>query len=112
MCAKGGVRVSNAILQLQQWYEAQCNGDWEHQYGISIESLDNPGWRVEIDLKGTTFAGVLFTRVEQKHQNGEWLLCWAEDDKFVGAGDPSKLIVILQHFLEWVGLQSKNNKQQ
>ena len=36
-------------------------------------------------------------------QNGEWLLCWTENDKFVGAGDPSKLIVILQHFLEWIG---------
>jgi hypothetical protein len=78
--------VSNAILQLQQWCEAQCNGDWEHQYGISIDTLDNPGWRVEIDLNGTPFAGVLFTRVHQKHQNGGWLLCWAENDKFVGRG--------------------------
>ena len=89
--------MSSAILQLQQWYEAQCNGDWEHQYGISIETLDNPGWRVES-------AGVPFTRIEEKHQNGKWLLCWTEKDKFVGAGDPSKLIVILQHFLEWTGL--------
>jgi hypothetical protein len=95
--------VSHVILELQQWYEAQCNGDWEHQYGISIETLDNPGWRVEIDLKDTRFAGVAFTRVEEKHQNGEWLLCRTENEKFVGAGDPSKLIVILQHFLEWIG---------
>jgi hypothetical protein len=102
--------VSNAILQLQQWYEAQCNGDWEHQYGVSIDTLDNPGWRVEIDLKDTPFAGVLFNRVEQKHQNGESLLCWAENDKFVRAGDPSKLIVILQHFLDWVGVQSQSKK--
>ncbi len=97
------MRVSHVILELQQWYEAQCNGDWEHQYGVSIETLDNPGWRVEIDLKDTRFAGGSFTRVEEKRQNGEWLLCWTENDKFVGAGDPSKLIVILQHFLEWIG---------
>ena len=49
--------MSNVILQLQQWYEAQCNGDWEHHYGISIESQDNPGWRVEIDLKDTPLCG-------------------------------------------------------
>lgn len=102
--------MSNVILQLQQWYEAQCNGDWEHHYGISIESQDNPGWRVEIDLKDTPYAEVSFTRIQEKYQNGEWLLCWAENDKFIGAGDPSKLTSILQHFLEWVGLRSENNK--
>ena len=55
-------------------------------------------------MKDTPFAGVRFTRVEEKHENGKWLLCWMEEDKFVGAGDPSKLVVILQHFLEWTGL--------
>jgi hypothetical protein len=24
------------IEQIQTWYAAQCNGDWEHQYGISM----------------------------------------------------------------------------
>ena len=21
---------------LEDWYEAQCNGDWEHQYGVKV----------------------------------------------------------------------------
>ena len=104
--------MSSTILQLQQWYEAQCNGDWEHQYGISIETLDNPGWRVEIDLKETPFANVPFTRIKQENQNGKWLSCWTEKDKFVGAGNPSQLVVILQHFLKWTDLQSANGKKQ
>ena len=35
---------------LQAWYVSQCDGDWEHQNGISISTLDNPGWEVPIDL--------------------------------------------------------------
>ena len=38
---------------LEQWYEKTCDGDWEHIYGISIDTLDNPGWRVRIDLRET-----------------------------------------------------------
>ncbi|WP_312236591.1 Imm53 family immunity protein [Stenotrophomonas sp.] len=28
----------------------QCNKDWEHTFGITIEALDNPGWHIRIDL--------------------------------------------------------------
>ena len=42
---------------LQQWYAEQCNGDWEHEFGIKIETLDNPGWSLEIDLAKTIYEG-------------------------------------------------------
>jgi hypothetical protein len=38
---------------LEEWFVARCNGNWEHGSGISIETLDNPGWRVKIDLRDT-----------------------------------------------------------
>jgi hypothetical protein len=38
---------------LQQWYLSHCNEDWEHQYGISIKNIDNPGWHLSVDLVGT-----------------------------------------------------------
>jgi len=25
---------------LQDWYLAQCNGDWEHEFGIKIDTLE------------------------------------------------------------------------
>jgi hypothetical protein len=28
---------------LEAWYASRCDGEWEHGYGISIETLDNPG---------------------------------------------------------------------
>lgn len=33
---------------LQEWYIQNCDGDWEHCYGIKIGTLDNPGWSIDI----------------------------------------------------------------
>lgn len=44
----------SAITRLQKWFAAQCNGDWEHLNGIKIETTDNPGWWVQVDISGTT----------------------------------------------------------
>ncbi len=41
------------IERLQAWYLAQCDGEWEHGFGPTISTLDNPGWSVKVDLKGT-----------------------------------------------------------
>jgi len=35
--------MQNLLQFLQEWYLEQCNGDWEHEFGIKIETLDNPG---------------------------------------------------------------------
>lgn len=40
------------LSDLQDWFARQCDGDWEHQAGISIETTDNPGWFVQVDLNG------------------------------------------------------------
>ncbi|MFT5930929.1 MAG: hypothetical protein ACI93G_000001, partial [Hyphomonas sp.] len=39
---------------MPRWYQSQCDGDWEHSFGLKIESLDNPGWSVHVDLEGTS----------------------------------------------------------
>jgi hypothetical protein len=33
----------NILAELQTWYRAQCNGEWEHVWGMTIQSTDNPG---------------------------------------------------------------------
>lgn len=30
----------NRFTQLQTWYVSHCNGEWEHTYGVKIDSLD------------------------------------------------------------------------
>ena len=38
---------------LQLCYLSRCDGDWEHSFGVVVETLDNPGWRLLVDLEGT-----------------------------------------------------------
>ena len=45
--------MKSGIERLDDWFNTQCNGDWEHSHGIEIESVDNPGWMVTIDLRET-----------------------------------------------------------
>ena len=92
------------------WYQAQCDGEWEHDYGITIQSLDNPGWVVRIDLTGTDLQDATMNEVgtlqeinhwgmEGKHN---WLYCKVENACFVGAGGPSSLLAICEMFRKWV----------
>ena len=40
-----------SIIQwLQDWTKSQIDGDWEHELGISISMLDNPGWILSADV--------------------------------------------------------------
>lgn len=36
------------FLWLQQWYQAHCNGNWEHDRRIHLGTLGNPGWSLEL----------------------------------------------------------------
>ena len=51
------------IKELQDWYTFQCNGEWEHESGVEIQSCDNPGWWVKIDLKGTVLENKTFETI-------------------------------------------------
>lgn len=86
---------------LQNWYENNCDGNWEHMFGIKIDTLDNPGWTVDINLEDTNLEGKNFTKVQYDNGNRDWLTCLVKDDMFSGAGDPQKLEKILTIFKEW-----------
>ncbi len=34
----------SVVRMLEKWFENHCDGTWEHHYGITIETSDNPGW--------------------------------------------------------------------
>lgn len=91
------------ILQwIQQWYKQQCDGDWEHSNGIKIESLDNPGWQIKIDLEGTVLEGdeIEYNLVEQDPI--DWYGLKIEKNVFHAACDPNKLSVLLEKFRELI----------
>jgi len=93
--------VNGPFEFVQEWYRAQCNGFWEHQYGVTIETLDNPGWMVTIDLAETTLEGRSMEPVKSERSEKDWVICTVEHNKFAGSGDPAKLAVVLEVFRKW-----------
>ena len=92
-----------SIDKLTAWYRAQCDGNWEHSYGVSIDTLDNPGWLVKIDLARTKLEGRSFNdKAYGDSEHGEsWIHCKVENKKFVGAGGIGNLEELFEVFLIW-----------
>ncbi len=93
--------MTDELQELQSWYESQCDGDWEHTYGMEIGTLDNPGWGVEIDLAETELEGRAFVKVSVMEPEREWLTCEVAGRQFRGMGGSPMLGRILRTFLDW-----------
>ena len=92
----------NYLKALQDWYKSNCDGDWEHCYGIKIDTLDNPGWAVEINLVDTKWENKDFQYVQiQRKYEDDWIHCKVESNVFYGCGGPDNLEEILRIFYEW-----------
>jgi len=94
---------ANDLRWLGEWYLSQCNGVWEHCYGIEISMIDNPGWKVLIDLTGTRYDGAYSTQnLERSDSATDWIRCRIADQRFEGFGDPSKLAELVSTFRNWI----------
>ncbi|UBU13523.1 immunity 53 family protein [Nonomuraea gerenzanensis] len=98
--------ISDALSYLQTWYASQCDGDWEHGYGVTIDTLDNPGWRLEIDLVGTSLEGVSKDRMEVDRSDDGWVHVWSDGAQFHGACGPLNLGEMLDAFHAFAGTSS------
>jgi hypothetical protein len=92
-----------SLERISSWYRSHCNGDWEHSFGVEIQTVDNPGWFVKIDLAQTELEGKhFFAFAEGDCQSGtHWVDCKVEAKKFLGAGGPGELERLLDIFLSW-----------
>jgi hypothetical protein len=95
--------MSPAFDYLQTWFRAQCNGFWEHGHGVTIETLDNGGWMVTIDIAETTLEGQPLLPIRKERNEKDWIVCSVEHGKFKGQGDSAKLDEILENFAAWAG---------
>ena len=99
---------TSVLTGLATWFMAQCDGDWEHHHGVILESIDNPGWRLTVDLKGEHPDVLLVSEGEPPtSQTGNvggpsWLVCEVRQNRFVAAGDPSRLEELVRQFNSWI----------
>ena len=86
------------IKYIEEWYKSKCDGNWEHNYGIKIYTLDNPGWAVKIDLMDTDLEEIDFESVKKEYSNKSWIDCKIKDNIFIGYGGVDNLNEILSIF--------------
>jgi len=48
-----GEPPDTCFSRLETWFASMCNGDWEHTYGITLETVDNPGWLFTVEITDT-----------------------------------------------------------
>ena len=64
--------MSSIIQWLQDWTKSQIDGDWEHELGISISMLDNPGWILRADV--SNYGDFLKeTKPLGRDNDGDWI---------------------------------------
>lgn len=88
----------SSLVQIQNWFASQCNDEWEHEHGIVIETIDNPGWHVRIALARTTQA---FNPIEVSRGDEDWYQCRVKAEVFEGFGGATNLSEILNVFVSW-----------
>jgi hypothetical protein len=90
------------IRRIEAWYRSRCDGDWEHEFGVKFDTLDNPGWSVTIDVVGTDLENSSFEFAEvDRPEDDNWVRCHINNQTFEGHGGPENLEEILQIFLNW-----------
>jgi hypothetical protein len=90
------------LKRLERWYSVQCNGDWEHTNGITIETVDNPGWYFKVELTDTYLADRAFAEIsENRGDDKKAFLCVVRDREFIGCCPPDRLNEVISIFLHW-----------
>jgi immunity protein 53 of polymorphic toxin system len=88
---------------LQAWYAAQCDGDWEHRFGVMIASTEASGWELRVDLAGTSLEGNELARRRSARTPDDWLELWCDGFTFRGAGGADNLDELVGAFFDFAG---------
>jgi hypothetical protein len=91
-------KTMNQLTWLQSWYVEQCDGDWEHMYGVRIATLDNPGWSVDIDLTATPLEDLEQARHFDERDENDWISYELKESKFIGHCGPQNLEELISIF--------------
>ena len=96
---------SNDSLQwLQNYMLTATDGTWEHQNGISIDTLDNPGWRIKIDISNKFLVNSEKEKFVSDTSDANWIHIWHDsinNQLNIACGIPN-LIEALLISQEWL----------
>lgn len=90
--------MTSTLDRLQGWYLSMCDGDWEHDTGFSIDTLDNPGWSIEI-AKRSLPAGFVDPLIWEERSEHDWISIRFQEEQLGVACGPRNLVEGLDRLL-------------
>lgn len=95
--------MDTAISLLQKWYARHCDEDWEHSYGIKLDTLDNPGWILTVDLADTEFSDFSLSMSRVDRSQVDWIQSEISGRRYIACGGVFNLEEMIIQFLIFVG---------
>lgn len=93
---------SGILGWLQNWYASQCDGMWEHGYGVRIDITSDFMWRVKIGLFDTFWSGKEILPSKKEISTGNWIHYKVHENIFEATGGIRNLEDILNLFKKWI----------
>lgn len=73
----------------------------EHSWGVKIDTLDNPGWTISIDLGETGAERRNLEKLEIVRTENDWIHYWVENMSFQIRCGPLNLTEAAEIFVAW-----------
>jgi hypothetical protein len=89
---------SNMLEWLEAWYTNQCDGEWEHGWGIQMGTFETPGWYVTIELRKTKLEWKRTNWMQIGQNTPGWHAFRFTNGTFEGIGGPISLPSLLAEF--------------
>ncbi|MCY0947870.1 Imm53 family immunity protein [Streptomyces antarcticus] len=83
---------------LRHWHAQQRGGDWEHEWGVRIATLDHPGRSLEIGLEETDPEGREYLRQDVNRITQDSVWTWTAEKSFHAACGPGNFAGALTVF--------------
>jgi hypothetical protein len=95
------------LAWLMAWYRSRCDGDWEHQNGIRIGTIDNPGWSLDVDLAETDHAACILPQKLIQRSDDDWVFFEMKESLFRARGGPENLSELIRIFADFIERKPK-----
>ncbi|MBY5311967.1 rhodanese-related sulfurtransferase [Rhizobium leguminosarum] len=89
------------VSRLCAWFERQCVDEWYEDRGVKIDTMDNPGWSMKVDLKGTALQDKDFQEIRVERSDRDWFVARRNDQVFEAFGGSISLNEMIESFLAW-----------
>jgi hypothetical protein len=96
--------MTDQLSKLNDWFESQWIAVVGEEVGITIDTLDNPGWRLRIELQWLADKALVsrhFEKVLIERSKTDWLAANKNGTLFEAFGGIRNLDEMIGLFLDW-----------